>query len=101
MKLRAFANWVREILEQPRTVFVSCLALVFLSLLLNGTFWRLWNLQRDKERKAREMLVTVKETEALKTQLLQAKDPAFIEHQAKDRLDFAGENDLVFVFAAQ
>jgi len=101
MKVKAFAQWIREVLEKPRTVFVSCVALVFMSLLLNGTFWRLWNLQRDKERKQREMLVTMKETDTLKTQLLQAKDPAFIEHQAKDRLDFAGENDLVFVFAAQ
>ncbi len=101
MQVRTMANWIRQSLEQPRMVFVTCLFLVFSTLLLNGSFWRLWNLHRDKERKHREILVTIKETQTLKMQLLQAKDPDYIEHQAKDRLDFAGENDLVFVFPAQ
>lgn len=95
------ATWVRHNLEQPRLVFLGCVVIVFSSLLLNGSFWRLWNLHRDKERKQREILTTIRETESLKMQLLQAKDPDYIEHQAKDRLDFAGENDLVFVFPAQ
>jgi len=101
MRIKAMAIWVRQSLEQPRLVLVTCLFLVFSSLLLNGSFWRLWNLHRDKERKYREILTTIKETQTLKMQLLQAKDPDYIEHQAKDRLDFAGENDLVFVFPAQ
>ncbi len=95
------ATWVRHNLERPRLVFVTCIALLFTSLLLNGSFWRLWNLHRDKERKDREILTTIRETQSLKMQLLQAKDPDYMEHQAKDRLDFAGENDLVFVFPAQ
>lgn len=36
---------------------------------------------------------------SLNLQLTQAKDPAYIERQARDRLDLAGEHDLVFVFS--
>lgn len=101
MKVRAAPSQIRQILEQPRLVFIFCLIFVFSSLLLNGNFWRLWNLNRDKERKYREILTTIKETQSLKKQLEQAKDPDYMERQAKDKLDFAGENDLVFVFPAQ
>lgn len=101
MHVKTTGHWIRQSLEQPRLIFVTCLLIVFSTLLLNGNFWRLWNLHRDKERKYREILTTIKETQSLKMQLEKAKDPDYIEHQAKDRLDFAGENDLVFVFPAQ
>lgn len=32
-------------------------------------------------------------------QIKQAKDPVFIERQAKDKLDMVDEHDLVFVFS--
>lgn len=101
MSIKSIAVQIRQLLEKPRLVFVTCLVFVFTSLLLNGSFWRLWNLYRDKERKYREILVTIKETQSLKMQLEQAKDPDFIERQARDKFDLAGENDLVFVFPAQ
>lgn len=34
----------------------------------------------------------------LEKSLIEARDPAFIERQARDRLDLVRENDLVFVF---
>ncbi len=101
MRVKAASSSIRQILEQPRLVLLACLIFVFTTLLLNGNFWRLWNLNRDKERKYREILTTIKETQLLKKQLEQAKDPDYIEQQAKEKLDFAGENDLVFVFPAQ
>ena len=36
---------------------------------------------------------------ALDHQLIRAKDPDFVERSAKDQLDMAGEDDLVFTFA--
>ncbi len=39
------------------------------------------------------------EARSLDMQIKQAKDPSFIERQAKDKLDMVGEHDLVFVFS--
>lgn len=68
------------------------------SVLLDGVLWRLWSLRRDTERL--EMVIASTRTSilSLDRQLRQAKDPAFIERQARDRLDLVGENDLIFVF---
>jgi cell division protein FtsB len=48
-----------------------------------------------------EILLNQKELEQINLQLKQAKDPSFIERQARDKLDYANENDLVFVFAEE
>lgn len=69
------------------------------SVLLNGTLFRLWGLHRDFTSISQEIELTHKSIASLGSQLIQAKDPAFIERQARDKLDLAGEHDLVFVFS--
>ena len=91
----------RQFLESPKKVFISFSILSILTLVVNGTFWRLWSLHIDRERKEREIQLVKKEISGLETQLRQAKDSSYIERLAKDRLDFAEENDLVFVFPAE
>ncbi|WP_255490050.1 septum formation initiator family protein [Bdellovibrio sp. KM01] len=71
------------------------------SIVLNGNLWRLWGLHRDFDRISTEINDSKKATLDLEVQLKQAKDPAFIERQARDKLDLAGEHDLVFVFPEQ
>ena len=91
----------RQFLENPKKVFLSFSTFAILTLLINGTFWRLWSLHIDRERKEREILVVKKEISNLEMQLRQAKDSSYIERIAKDRLDFAEEDDLVCVFPAE
>lgn len=83
---------------RPGQVFLLCLLFFGMSLLFDGILWRLWGLHRDEERLIGEMGQLKIEIASLDRQLKQAKDPAFIERQARDRLDLAGEHDLVFVF---
>lgn len=58
-------------------------------------------MHRDHDRRIVEMVETKESIVKLKRLVAQAADPAFIERQARDRLDLAGEKDLVFVFPTQ
>ena len=65
---------------------------------MNGNLFRLWGLYRDYDRIVFDIKNTQTTIASLTAQLKQAKDPSFIERQARDKLDLAGEHDLVFVF---
>lgn len=90
---------IRRFLDHPVRVAILCGIVLMLTLILNGNLWRLWGLHRDFDRFGEQILSAQKSIYVLDGQLHQAKDPSFIERQARDRLDLAGEHDLVFVFA--
>lgn len=94
-----FAIKLRLYLNHPQKVFFVCLLAFVASVLLNGTLFRLWGLHRDHEGILREIDLAHKTIKSLEEQFIEAKDPAFIERQARDKLDLAGEHDLVFVFS--
>jgi hypothetical protein len=101
MLIKKFTRRLRDFLDRPRKVFVICSVVVLCTLLLNGTFIRLWSLHVDADRKLKDIAKTHIEVQKYKAQLEQAKDPSYIERLAKDKFDLAGENDLVFVFPAE
>lgn len=80
-------------------VFFFCVGIFTVSLFFNGAVWRIWSLHRDSNKIQEQILNSKTQTKALDMQIKQAKDPAFIERQAKDKLDMVGEHDLVFVFS--
>lgn len=91
----------RSFLNHPGRVFSVCVVFFAVTLLLNGLLWKLWSLHRDFARLNVEIVDTRAHIDKLTFQLKQAKDPSFIERQARDKLDLASEKDLVFVFADQ
>lgn len=93
-----FGFALRRFLQRPGRVFVVCFLFFAMSLVFDGILWRLWGLRRDHDRMGSEISSLHGEIRSLDRQLKQARDPAFIERQARDRLDLVGENDLVFVF---
>lgn len=101
MSYTQFALALRRFLNHPTKVAMVCLAVLSVSIILNGNGFRLWGLYRDMDRINAEIQGTRENIAQLSNQLKQAKDPAFIERQARDRLDLAGEHDLVFVFPEQ
>jgi len=101
MSYNKFALGLRRFLNHPGRVMTVCLLVFAVSIVLNGNIWRLWGLHRDFDRIGDEISQTKTTIRDLQVQLKQAKDPAFIERQARDKLDLAGEHDLVFVFPEQ
>lgn len=90
---------IRKLLDHPARVALICAVVLAITLLLNGVLWRLWGLHRDYDHLTAQIQETLTTTQHLNAQLAQARDPNYIERQARDRLDMAGEHDLVFVFA--
>lgn len=91
----------RNFLNHPGKVTLLCVVFFTITLIMNGLLWRLWGLHRDFERITVEMSKARQDIEKLNAQLKQAKDPSFIERQARDKLDLVSEKDLVFVFPEQ
>lgn len=89
-----FKKW----LNQPKKVFVTCAVIFILALFLNGTVWKVWGLYRDESFITEQIQQTRASIVQIESFMKQAKDPTFIERQARDKMDLVGENDLVFVF---
>jgi len=89
----------RQLLNKPHKVGVICLFIFVISLFLNGSLWRVWALHRDHATILTQIENAQKQSSLLDSQIKQAKDPVFIERQARDKLDMVSENDLVFVFS--
>lgn len=98
MALERMGHSLRRFLQKPAKVFFVCLCLASVSMLFDGILWRLYGLHRDQDRTTMEIAGLKTEIKGLNSQLIQAHDPSYIERQARDRLDLAGENDLVFIF---
>jgi len=101
MSVRKMAISFRSFLNHPGKVATLCVVFFATTLVMNGLLWRLWGLHRDFERLTVEIAGTKNDIEKLNGQLMQAKDPSFIERQARDKLDLVSEKDLVFVFPEQ
>lgn len=86
-------------LNSPIKVFWACVAIIFLILISDGSVFRLWNLHGDQERITKNIGKLEKDFQVLDGQYLKVNDPEFLEQQARDRLDLAGEDELIFVFS--
>jgi hypothetical protein len=92
---------VRGSLDYPGKILFYAFGFFILTLSLNGVPLRLWGLSRDLDRYQNEISNAELAIADLGLKLSQASDPLFIEKQARDRLDLAGKDDLIFVFPNQ
>jgi cell division protein FtsB len=86
-------------LNSPIKVLWLCLGVIFLVLISDGSVFRLWNLHGDQERITDNIAKLERDFQVLDGQYLKVNDPEFLEQQARDRLDLAGEDELIFVFS--
>lgn len=89
---------IRSYLNQPAKISVVCAVIFFTSILFNGTLWKLWGLYRDHNRIQVAIKTTGAENIKVDQKIKLAKDPSYIERQARDKMDLVSENDLIFVF---
>jgi len=89
---------LRRFLQNPGAVLVMAGGVTFAAVLMDGTLFRIWSLDRDRDRQEARI-------ESLKASILQKEKALressraeFIEKQVRDRLDFVRDGDLVFVF---
>lgn len=85
-------------LQRPVKVIITCLFVFVTTLLLNGTVWKIWGLARDAKQIDTQIISTKAQVVDLNKKLLLIKNDAYMERTARDKMDFAGEKDLIFVF---
>ena len=90
---------ISSFVQNPLKVLVVCSVLVFFGLLIDGSLMRLWRLDRDSKELTRRIVALGVESKILDQKIVRAHDPAFIELEAREKLDLASEGDLVFVFS--
>jgi len=99
--LIGFFRGLNQLLQAPQKVIWICLGLITLNLVLDGSLFRLWSLHRDHTSIREKIEILKSKNQELKVRLKKAKDPAFLEREARDRFDLVSEGDLVFVFSEE
>lgn len=89
-----------ELLYKPMTVAVITGLLSVSYLLYDGSFWKLWSLNRNYKEMSRRISMIHDETSGLKFKVEEATKTSFIERQATEQLGLVREDDLVFVFSS-
>ncbi len=97
--MNEFLSRLHDFLFHPLRVFWTCFVIVFASLLLDGTFIKLWRLQRDRTLLTSRIEQAKTKSKQMEYRIHEAYQTEFIERQARDQLDLVREGDLVFVFS--
>jgi cell division protein FtsB len=99
MRLSEVGSSLIEFLNRPQWVLFLSAGFFLLHMMVHGTPGKLMGLNAEIKRLNTEVKALNVQISALDHQLIRAKDPDFVERSAKDQLDMAGEDDLVFTFA--
>ena len=75
-----------------------CVLVIMLNLVINGSLFRLWSLYHDYARLEQNIDAVKTRSTELRSKLQRAREPAFLEKEARDRFDLVSAGDLVFVF---
>ncbi len=97
--MKSFAHSIHCKLHEPRKILVYCFIFFIFYCLLNGSWIRLYKLNKDANLISSQIVDIENQISQLNTSMKKAKDPNFIERQALELYDMANEEDLVFVFA--
>lgn len=95
------SDLIRDWLHSPTKIFFLCLLFLFSHLVVGGNFFNLVRLKKDEKVLNQQLIDVSSQILQLKAKIQQSKDPIFLENLAKDRLDMANEDELVFVFSAE
>lgn len=97
--MRAFLYSCRDLLQRPFAVLILSSFIVGAAVLLDGTLFRIWSLNRDRDRLEARIESLKISVAAKEKKILEANKPEFIERQVREQLDFVRDGDLVFVFS--
>ena len=79
-------------------VVIFCFLFLLFNIILDGTFFQILYLSRDVRILRNRIELFENKNEYIKKQIKNSSNPQFIEKEARERLDFAHEGDLIFIF---
>ncbi len=95
---RWFLLGLKKVICSPFYTFLFCLFLLMFVLVFDGTFLRLWSMNKEIEILSQSITQLKIKEEQLNQQIAQANSIQFIEQQARERFELVDENDLLFLF---
>lgn len=95
------SNFIKDLLQSPMKIFFICVLFLISHLVFGGNFFNLVRLKKDEKLMTQQLIDVADQIQQIKAKIQQSKDPIFLENLAKDRLDMANEDELVFVFSAE
>lgn len=91
-------NFIAKALYKPYFIFLLCLLFLLINLILDSTLLRVFRLNQDL-RIVKNRIEYIKEKNLdIENKIKRASDPNFVEEEVRQRLDYAGERDLIFIF---
>ncbi len=87
-----------KFLENPKRVFLFCLIFFGISLLWSGNLVELIQLRQERAQISEQLQTLSSELRSLDADIVQTQRPAFLQRMAIEKLEYVGQNDLVFVF---
>jgi cell division protein FtsB len=99
--MTAIFSWVHRTLYNPKKILFLCSAFLVTSLLLNGSLYRLMKVRSEFLRLKDRIQLEKQSVHDVELQIKQAKDPFFIERQAKEHLELLEKDDLLFIFSEE
>lgn len=94
-----FGSFIFSKLHEPRRILILVGGAALAALILQGDLLQYWRLKSEVMRLRTEISELALSTGQMKEKNRKARDPAFIEREARDRLDMLGEDDIEFVFS--
>ena len=89
---------IKNFFYKPFYTLVVCLVFLVFNLVIDGTLFQIFHLGRDLRILKNRTQDLQEKNKIIKEKISHSSDPDFIEEEARERLDFAGEGDLIFIF---
>lgn len=96
--MKKIKNFLFQILYKPITVFLLCLLFLLINLILDGTLFQIFGLNQDLRVIQNRIDYIEKKNLKIEDKINKSSSPNFVEQEARERLDYAGEEDLIFLF---
>ena len=91
-------NFILKALYKPSFAFLLCFLFLLINLVLDGTLFRVFRLNRDLRVVQNRIEHIEKKNLDIENKIKKVSDPDFVEKELRQRLDYTNEGDLIFIF---
>ena len=85
-------------LSRPKWIFVLCCIALFWSIISDLSFFQLLNAKKQLVVLQQSIQQAKEQKVELESELSKINKPEYIEKEIIERLEYVGENDLIFIF---
>jgi cell division protein FtsB len=99
--MKKVALWLEETVNNPNKVLLICLGFMTLSLVSEGSLWRIYRLHKDKSQLNQKIEEEKFKIIKLGAEIKRLDEPQYVERQAREKLELLEKDDLLFIFSGE